>query len=350
MVPAAPFGSGTAEARVAAAISRPPGGADEEDPPETKERRVIELKLLHRYISETGGTVAIDEKTRSIYCSLIPELALQSDALLYCMYSLAALHMAAASESREPAVINTHRKYLSMALREHNKALADLSPASADVVCLTSSLFRVCSFTLLQERQRQPYEPPVEWLMMNASTTAVFKAAFKIVGSNHQSVAYRMLHTTPVIHDEKVRFDEASRKGLEFLVQRDPDRDADEPWDVEIREAYETTLSYLGGIIEGARKGEVSEVCRRLIIFPMLVKGRFIELVQEGRSRAMLLLSYYFALLSLYRHVWWIGRAGLCEVRCIAKSLTGHWLSMMRWPLQVIETGQVPPVTTGDCL
>ncbi|KAF4509053.1 hypothetical protein G6O67_005361 [Ophiocordyceps sinensis] len=348
MVPAAPFGSGTAEARIAAAISRPAGSADLEDPPETRERRHMELKLMLRYVMETGGTIAIDDKTRFLYCNHIPELALKSDALLYCIYSLAALHLAASDENKEPAIADAHRKYLSMALREHNKALASLCAANADVVCLTSSLFRVCSFTLLQERSRQPYEPPVEWLMMNASTTAVFLAAFKVLGDSPQSVAYKLLQTSPVIHDEGERFGEMRRKGLEYMTRRDARRDADEPWDPEIQDAYETTLSYLGGAVEAARKGEMAEVCRRLIIFPMLVKGRFIELVQEGRPRAMVLLSHYFALLSLYKNVWWIGGAGVYEVRCIAKSLTGDWLAMTKWPLEVVESGKVPPLVNGD--
>lgn len=344
MVPAAPFGSGTAEARVAAAISRPTAGADPEDPPETRERRLVELRLMLRYVTETGATIAIDDKTRSLYCAQIPELALGSDALLYCVYSLAALHLSASDAQGGPAMADAHRGYLSMALREHNKALAGLCAANADVVCLTSSLFRVCSFTLLQGRPRQPYEPPVEWLMMNASTTAVFLAAFKIVGHDPQSAAYQLLHTTPVIRDEGERFAETRRKGLEHMARHHVRRDVDEPWDAEIQDAYDTTLSYLGGVIEAARKGEAAEVCRRLIIFPMLVKGRFVELVQEARPRAMVLLAHYFALLSLYKHIWWIGGAGVHEVRCIAESLTGDWLAMTKWPLEVVESGKVPPL------
>ncbi|GJN69751.1 hypothetical protein PLIIFM63780_000051 [Purpureocillium lilacinum] len=351
MVPAAPFPKGTAEARVAAAMARPEDAvAEPDDPPETRERRMIEVRLMHKYVTETGETVAIDDKTRFMYATLVPKLALGSDALLYCMNSLAALHIAVSSgDDREPAAVDAHRKYLSMALREHNKALANISEANADIVCLTSSLFRVCSFTLLQERPRVPYEPPVEWLMMNASTSAVVRAAYKLVGQDTQSVAYRMLHTSPIINNLEERFGEARRRGLEHIIAREPlDRDADEPWDDEIQDAYETTLSYLGGAVEAARAGEEHEVCRRLIIFPMLVKGRFIELVQEGHPRAIVLLSFYFALLSRYRHIWWIGDAGTQEVRAMAAALTGDWLAMIRWPLEVVKTGKIPPLPTDN--
>ena len=351
MVPAAPFPKGTAEARVAAAMARPEDAvAEPDDPPETRERRMIEVRLMHKYVTETGETVAIDDKTRFMYATLVPKLALGSDALLYCMNSLAALHIAVSSgDDREPAAVDAHRKYLSMALREHNKALANISEANADIVCLTSSLFRVCSFTLLQERPRVPYEPPVEWLMMNASTSAVVRAAYKLVGQDTQSVAYRMLHTSPIINNLEERFGEARRRGLEHIIAREPlGRDADEPWDDEIQDAYETTLSYLGGAVEAARAGEEHEVCRRLIIFPMLVKGRFIELVQEGHTRAIVLLSFYFALLSRYRHIWWIGDAGTQEVRAMAAALTGDWLAMIRWPLEVVKTGKIPPLPTDN--
>ncbi|PHH71136.1 hypothetical protein CDD82_6722 [Ophiocordyceps australis] len=342
MLPAAPFDRGTAEARVAAAIARPLG-ADAEDPPETRERRMNEMRLMHQYVTLTGSTVALDDKTRLLYVTLIPRLALKSDALLYCMCSLAALHLSVTGEEPVVSALDVHRRYLSMALREHNKSLANVEASNADVLCLTSSMIRVCSFTVLQERARHPYEPPVEWLMMNASTVVVVKTAFKAVNGNPQSVAYRMLNTTPVIKNEQERFCHERRRGLEHLVHRDALRDASEPWDAEIQNAYETTLSYLGGAVEAVKMRQVSEACRRLIIFPMMVKGKFIELVQERRARATVLLAHYFALLSLYKDIWWIGQAGAKEVHAAAKALTGDWHAMLEWPLDVVASGTVTP-------
>jgi hypothetical protein len=261
------------------------------------------------------------------------------------MYSLAALHCKVVGNIMGLVSRDAHRKYLSMGLREHNAAITNITRETADAICLTSALLRVCSFILLQDRPRQPYVPPVEWLMMNASTKAIVTTAYGLSGDNAKSVAAVMVGSSPLVSNEQMRFDPAQRQGLGPLLERDEVRDAREPWDSESQDAYESTLSYIGGAIETARGGDRHDGLRRLIIFPMLVKGRFIELVQEGEPRATVFLAYYFALLSLHKDRWWIGEAGAHEVRGIAAHFDGHWRSLLDWPLTVVETGEITPIS-----
>ncbi|OAA48468.1 C6 finger domain-containing protein [Metarhizium rileyi] len=235
---------------------------------------------MYQYVTDTGATIAIDDKSKGLYVNTVPRLGLTSDALLYCMYSIAALHCKVIGDLRGLVSRDAHRKYLSMGLREHNLAIANIAPKTADAICLTSSLLRFCSFILLQDRVRQPYTPPVEWLMMNASTKALVATAYELPGGGKEgSVAAMMVGFSPLVSNEEMRFDPAQRQGLEPLLQRDEVRDVREPWDAESQDAYESTLSYIGGAIETARAGDRQDGLRRLIIFPILVKGRFIELV-----------------------------------------------------------------------
>lgn len=344
----APFRPESAEARVAAAIARNIENSHLSDPPESRERRILETRLMYQYATSTGTTIAIDDKSRGLYVDMVPRLALASDALLYCMYSLAALHCKVVGDLMGLVSRDAHRKYLSMGLREHNLAIANITPETADAICLTSALLRVCSFILLQDRVRRPYSPPVEWLMMNASTKAIVATAYELPGGTEKSVAAMMVGFSPLVSNEQMRFDPAQRQGLERLLQRDQVRDAEERWGPEIQDAYESTLSYLGGAIETARGGDRHDGLRRLIIFPMLVKGKFIELVQEREPRATVFLAYYFALLSLHKDRWWIGEAGTHEVREISAHSTGYWRTLLEWPLKVVETGDIPMVAQGD--
>ncbi|KAK2597387.1 hypothetical protein QQS21_006011 [Conoideocrella luteorostrata] len=342
----APFRPKSAEARVAAAISRNIDDSHLPDPPESKERRILETRLMYQYATSTGSTIAIDDKSRGMYVDLVPRVALTSDALLYCMYSLAALQCRVVGDLVGLVGRDTHRRYLSMGLREHNAAIATINTESADAICLTSALLRVCAFILLQDRVREPYRPPVEWLMMNASSKAIVRAASELPDGKGSSVAARMLGHSPLVSNVQKRFDPAQRRGLEHLLEHDEVRDAREAWDSDSREAYETTLSYLGGAIEAAREGDRHDGLRRLIIFPMLVQGRFIEMVQEREPRAIVFLAYYFALLALHKDRWWIGEAGALEVRAMAAHSTGHWRSLLQWPLTVVGTEQIPPTET----
>lgn len=340
----APFRPDSAEARVAAAIARNIENSHLFDTSESRERRILETRLMYQYATSTGTTIAIDDKSKGLYVNMVPRLALTSDALLYCMYSLAALHCKVVGDLMGLVSRDAHRKYLSMGLREHNLAITNITPESSDAICLTSTLLRVCSFILLQDRIRSPYHPPVEWLMMNASTKAIVATAYELPGGKEKSVAAMMVGFSPIVLNEQVRFDPSQRRGYELLLQRDVIRDADEAWDPESRDAYESTLSYLGGAIETARSGDRHDGLRRLIIFPMLIKGRFIEMVQDREPRAIVFLAYYFALLALHKDRWWIGEAGAYEVRAMAAHYTGHWRNMLDWPLKVVESGQIPAV------
>lgn len=313
------------------------------EPPETKQRRMLEAKLMHYYLTTAGDTIAIDEKTDPIFSRLAPKLSFQSDALLYAIYSVAAFHAAKYDGTTDHGEDVQHQ-YLSMSIREHSKDLSRIGASNADVLCITSTMLRICSFIILQERVRQPYSPPVAWLTINASASAVFYEVQKVVRDDGKSIISRMLKSSPIILDENERFNEISRQGLEHLMQRDQSRDAGEPWDSEIDDAYASTLSYLGGILAVARHSEATEVCRRLVIFPMLIKAKFVELVQQRQPRAMVFLAHYFALLSLCQDLWWIGDAGILEVCSLVHELPTGWSSLLEWPLKTVTSSAKLPI------
>lgn len=79
-----------------------------------------------------------------------------------------------------------------------------------------------------------------------------------------------------------------------------------------------------------------SEVLRRLILVPYLVDQSFLDLVKDRQPRALLILAYFFAMLSKFRHVWWVGDTGEREVHGIATALNAQWRWLLEWPLGII--------------
>ncbi|RFU74641.1 c6 finger domain-containing [Trichoderma arundinaceum] len=160
-----------------------------------------------------------------------------------------------------------------------------------------------------------------------------------------------MMMSSPILYDARERFGEAQREGLEYILERDSEDFAFEPWDMEIQDAYETTLSYIGGILlllnPDDEKYNLNDARRRLVIFPMAVKKKFIELTQEVRPRAMVIMAYYFAILVIEK-LWWVGDVGRLEVQAVDGSLPAKWQKMMEWPLRVVKAGRILPIQQNN--
>ncbi|EHK26160.1 uncharacterized protein TRIVIDRAFT_55553 [Trichoderma virens Gv29-8] len=314
---------------------------------ESKQRRLLETRLMHLYVTETGPSLPIDEKTYKVFATLAPKLALDSEALLYAIYALAAIHSLICNIDDSFDGLNVHRRYLTMAVHEHQKEILELNESNFEVVCLTSHLLRVCTFATLRYRAREPYTPPLEWILITATTQALFTKAWGIILAHPESIVAGMMRSSPIIYDLQLRYSEANRRGLEYMLERDAEDVVSEPWDMEIQDAYETTLSYIGGILLLVHSKDANidpgDARRRLVIFPMAVKKKFLDLMQEVRPRAMVIMAYYFSMLVIEK-LWWVGDVGKLEVQSIAANLPAKWQKMMDWPLRVVETGTILPI------
>ncbi|KAF7556453.1 hypothetical protein G7Z17_g1447 [Cylindrodendrum hubeiense] len=312
--------------------------SDMGDPPESRERRKLELQLFHQYISDTGPSIAVNKDSYDFWVVPLPRLALQSDALLYSMYYMSALHSATRDKANKDHHMSICHVYLDMAIREHAKEVAQLSKNNVDSQCLTASMLRVYYFILLQERSLQPYGPPMEWIRATGSSSAIFSQAWPLVKDDPDSITGKMIKHIPIITDREAREGKKYRLGLLHLLQRQEIHELEEDWDAEVQEAYESTLSYIGGIWIAMNNHEPpAGIGKRLIIFPMLVNKRFVDLVEEQRPRALAILAHYFALLAMLRCFWWVGNVGEREVRAIAEVMPSEWRDAMSWPLDILE-------------
>ncbi|KAL6807211.1 hypothetical protein GGI42DRAFT_271715 [Trichoderma sp. SZMC 28013] len=320
----------------------------DEDALESKQRRLLEARLMHLYLTKTGPSLPIDEKTYEIFANLAPKMALDSEALLYAIYALAAIHSLISKIDDSFDGLNVHRRYLAMALHEHQREITELSESNFEAVCLTSHLLRISTFATLRYRNREPYTPPLEWILITGTTQALFIKAWGIILAHPESFVSAMTRSTPILYDTQARYDPANRQGLEYILERDAKDVVSEPWDMEIQDAYETTLSYIGGVLLllHPKDGNIQldEARRRMVIFPMVVKKKFLDLTQQVCPRALVILAYYFSMLVI-ENLWWVGDVGKQEVQDISKNLSARWQKMLEWPLRVVERGAILPIS-----
>ncbi|KIN08933.1 hypothetical protein OIDMADRAFT_100460 [Oidiodendron maius Zn] len=329
-----------------------------DEPLESRRRRMVELELMHFYITETGPSIAFDKNSSyDLFVKAIPRAAIKSDSLLYSVYAIAALHQTKTTGGQGPSIPSptavamareNHQIYSQLAFQRHHQDLAQISHANVDMLIMTANIMRLIAFVVLSERPLVPYMAPLHWLKITKSHAQVFLAAWDLVGDNSSTQTARLIKATPVVWDYDERQGADKREGLEHLLQPVlgidgiDGHDEDQPslWDDGVRRAYESTLSYIGGIWQSVQRNDpLGPIGRRLILFPILVEQRFIDLVGEAKPRALVILAHYFALVTIIKSFWFVGNTGLREVRSIAAYLPAHWQGSMELPLRLVNEG-----------
>ncbi len=316
---------------------------DSVDYPESKNRRLLELRLLHQYTTKTSLTINLTApgSTEQIplepWISNVPKIAFDNDALLNSMFAVAALHTAK-TNPEDLEAIHVYHRYLDLALREHSKDVAHLTRLNADAACLSSSLIRLATFAILQERSLVPYTPPIQWLETTRGAGNIFREAWEFISDDESSIALSAVKRTPILKDPEALFQESSRQDLLHLLRGPRSEDATETWSADVEDAYASTLSYIGSVQHLIHAGEKPQtVCRILLMFPYLVEKNFIDLIKEQRPRALVILAHYFGLLTRFKFIWFIGDTGPREIRAISAFLSEEWLDLMAWPLQTLN-------------
>lgn len=303
---------------------------------ETEQRRKLELELLYHYSTETAPSIAADTFSQKFLGPVMCRAALQSDAVLYSICMLAALHKAYESGSAESPYMDHCSTYLNLTLHTHQKHVAHLDADNVDFSCLTSSALRVYNHVKLHRRVLQPYTPPVEWLRMANTSNIVFRKAWALVEKNPESISGQLMLEIAQNVAEKDRMEHLNE--LIHLLRRQEPHELEEEWDEDICAVYGRTLSCLGWLWKHRFDSEAPfGLTRRLFLFSMIVDARFLSFVEERRPRALVILAHYFSLLAILRKFWYIGDSGLREARAIAAELPPEWQGMLIQPLEILK-------------
>lgn len=235
---------------------------------------------------------------------------------------------------------------MDLALRSHRKAVASFDANSVDAVCFTSVLIVLDAFAALQDRvQGQSYEPPMQWLRMSNGAWNVFRLAWQWIKDDSPAAVTALIRSAPILSNNDSLFSEQNREEFADLLMplRGSALNQDQAGntdldDRETREAYERTLSYIGSIKKAIGASEKSsEICRWLLAFAVLVPEKMIELLEEKKPRALVVLAHYFALAGPMagdvEAVWWIGPIARREIEGIQKCLPDEWHNLLSWPL-----------------
>ena len=148
---------------------------------------------------------------------------------------------------------------------------------------------------------------------------------------NDQAALFARQNATP--------FDTLRTWAHDHEIQSDDDADT-----------YLKAISYIGVMYKGIREGFDSAyaTARRIMAMPSILPDRWMELLEERRPRALVILIHAFACGELIAHenIWFRGIAkrqlpGFCD------RLPAAWRPMVAWPLRVVGGDmQTEPIET----
>ncbi|ATZ50999.1 hypothetical protein BCIN_06g04550 [Botrytis cinerea B05.10] len=300
---------------------------------ETKERRLLEMRLLHHFCSETAqkGFLSIhDEAVRDLWTKGAPTLAFDHPVLLNIMISIAALHLTKINPADED-MADVHRIYFNAAVREHCQIIQNINKDNVEAVCLSTILIGLPAFILLQNNNVGHYTVPTQVFALLRGNVALFSLTIPMLDVNSQLEALMSAKPDMKTLMADIRGKIYHEPFSELLNWRAPGEIIDE----ESQAAYTFALNYCGRILLGVEGGEDLYELRRVIYaFPTVTHEAFVQQLNKKNNRALVILAHFFALCKAADNVWWMRGISEREVFGIQSILPENWQWAMAWPLQ----------------
>ncbi|KAH8663979.1 hypothetical protein BX600DRAFT_287955 [Xylariales sp. PMI_506] len=318
-------------------LSPTPDYADEAEPvvdfPESRERRLWELRLLHNSLAVARPFAQPQPPhLQQLWSIDVPNMALNEgkDVILYGMLAHSALNLwARSSDPKErEELVRLQQTYLSLMLREQRREVANLNPSNAECLCFSSLKILTHALALIQTLPSDPWEPPLDLFHMGKGAGAVFLSARPMVQGEAGSKIFAFLRSPPMLDDRNDTL-YGDHSELDWILDLPPSLDPETDYerdDKEVMEVYNQANAYTCSIRRALDRQEPEfAICRRLGAFAVFVPNEFTQFLQERRPRAMVVFAHFMALFLEIEHVWLIGKAGESQIRGIQKNLPIEW-------------------------
>ena len=330
----------------------------------TPPTRHLELLILHNFTVHTAATLAGTDSPSLLecWCVQVPKLAIGYEPLLNALLAFSAQHMLASPPYAPDAAAATtacRAAYLDSALRHHRETLRSsepLTPPVADATCLTSVLLMVDALAALRDRELAPYRPPSTWLGIGRGVRLVLDNwAYPLEKAYPAAAVLTVLRESAELATPSLLFHEAHLHRFPYLLldpsrggghADDAEEEKEEEQEEEVRLAYREMVGYLGMLQAAIEGGDAAPALAwRIAVFATIVPQAFVEQLDAGRPRAMVVIAHFWALAALVSAgagggLWWVGGTPWREVDAIRRNIPLEWEHLVEWPLRVLADVQ----------
>ncbi|GFF40692.1 Sterol uptake control protein [Aspergillus udagawae] len=295
-----------------------------------------ELRLLHHFTIGTSLTFpgAHLQSIKDCWSIEVPKLAFVYRPLLYAIFAISALHLYR-SKSNETDLIGVRAVYLERALRDHRVCVGSMGTRIADAACFTCILLLIDAFASLQDRPLESYRPPIEWMQLVRGSVSVFDAALSAIQESKSARIFSIIRSSPSFTNQIFTVGTCDCRHFSHLLPSEGFGEGDGEQLLSPKlEVYRSTVAYINSVWLAIEAQEhPAMICRRLMVFPLIVSQDFLKLIQEMEDRALVILAHYFALSATLTDIWWVGHTAHREVLAIARTVSAQWVTSMSWPL-----------------
>ncbi|KAJ5746386.1 hypothetical protein N7520_011568 [Penicillium odoratum] len=271
-------------------------GKSEPDVPPNKGLPVLQLRLMHHWVTATAATMnsAAVPAVHEMWSLAVPEMAFEYEPLLHTLLALAAAHRATLFPDEANSLRSIQHAYIDFAVQQHRPITADLDGNISEAVCMNAVLLSLYTLFLRSEPPLDSYEPPIMWLSVARGIRTILRTVPHQLNQSNSKLN-PLLSAEPVLFHGGLSKFKGPTNPFQFILEyRWDEEDIDE----KTQRAYSESIDYLECLYTASTPDTSPWVLRKIFIgFPPMVPRRFGELVVKKRHRALVIVAYLFALI-----------------------------------------------------
>ncbi|KAI1176050.1 hypothetical protein F4777DRAFT_588220 [Nemania sp. FL0916] len=317
----------------------------------SKKNRMLELKLLHNFTTVTAQTLSVSSPVlERIWRETVPELAFSSASYLAdTLLAVSALHLRSSSP-HDRELIRASHSYMASACSEYGACLSKgVTESNAEALFLTSALIafqstasRIFSRDDPNDRSGR-YTLPLSWFHAFQGVKAVVAATWQWLRMS--TIVIPIIESQPALNLDLSGHPTFFSDLLGGLDDEIAKYETDPASELETRIAYQHAIA----VLDWAHKIPYTGAP---LVFLATVSRRYIQLLEEKRPRALVILAAYFALLKCLGDVWWLKGVARREILGIVSMFDtddDEWWPRLEWPLRIASHDDViiPPQVWG---
>ncbi|KAH3371710.1 hypothetical protein KXV52_001226 [Aspergillus fumigatus] len=290
----------------------------------------LHLELFHHFIFEILTVVGFERLSDGCSTVKMIKIILTAPFLMNQILAFAALHLSIIRPLQRKFYRDHAAQLQTHALSEFNGANMDLTPDT----CLPMFLFSsILALHMLSEKLVYCKDAFEDFLDDFIQSLRLYRGVRAVTNQS-----WHLLRESPlksVLEVEAHALDQgvSEHECLELMS-----RIESSPLDSNIKDIYRQAIEYLQKAINASHThpSKLSTI-GPILSWPVIIPDQYIDFLSERRPQALVILSYFGALLHLHRDMWTFGDGGLYIISSVKGYLGPSWADWLRWPNQVMD-------------
>lgn len=300
--------------------------------PQISDLNIRDMELLLHWCSSTYATIAHTKEVEDVFQFLLPTEGLTYPFVLHGVLALSALHIAR-TENRSDGL-----SYFSIALEHQNRALARFRPEILSLNCDNSNIVFVFSGILFQLAfAKGPCSPfaetydPIRDLLQGFD---LCRGLREVTGLSWHWVKEGRISDVLIRVDDDKTWPLSDKVQEAFSHLNHLNQYNGKEISTHDTACYASAISSLKDMME-IYQGKPRRV-ELALRWPFNLTNKYVDLLREHDSMALVILAHYCLILHLFRHQWCMEDWSLHLARAIWGLLDEYWRPSAIWVLKEV--------------